>query len=224
MYDSSGNKKSTIGSHGSSELQFQSPREMAITGEIIYVAEYGGHRIHKLTTGGEFLGTFGEQGSGIGQFTNPWGINICPEGKIYVADRNNNRIQVFHSDWTLSHIINGKVSGVGGFTHPEGISFDLSGNVHLAGFDSNSVTVFTRSGRFVCTYDQSQLNSPRGIVIDSAGYSLVSNCNAGSLSIFDPSGTFINSIGGFKNPCGVSVSPDGSVWVADYSNNRLVKY
>ena len=222
VYDSSGNKKSTIGSHGSSELQFQSPREMAITGEIIYVVEHTGHRIHKLTTGGEFLGTFGEKGTGIGH---PWGINICPEGKVYVADRNNNRIQVFHSDWTLSHIINGNVSGVGGFTYPESISFDLSGSVHLAGYGSNSVTVFTRSGRFVRTYDQSRLKTPRGIVIDSAGYSLVSNCNlAGSLSIFDPSGTFVHSIGGFKYPSGVSVSPDGSVWVADYGNNRLVKY
>ena len=223
VYDSSGNKKSTIGSHGSSELQFQSPREMAITGEIVYVVEHSGNRIHKFTTGGEFLGTFGEQGTGVGQFTNPWGINICPEGKIYVADRNNNRIQVFHSDWTLSHIINGNVSGVGGFTHPESISFDLSGNVHLAGCDSNSVTVFTHSGQFVRTYDQSQLKTPRGIVIDSAGYSLVTN-SAGSLSIFDPSGTFIHSIGGFKNLYGVSVSPDGSVWVADNGNNRLVKY
>ena len=214
---------STIGSHGSSELQFQSPREMPINGEIIYVAEYEGHRIHKLTTGGEFLGTFGQAGSGVGQFVYPWGIQISPEGKVYVSDRGNSRIQVFHSDWTLSHIIDGKVSGDGGFTYSEGISFDLSGNVHVTG--SNSVTVFTCSGQFVRTYDQSQLKTPRGIVIDSAGYSLVTNCNlAGSLSIFNPSGTFIHSIGRFKYPFGVSVSPDGSVWVADHNNNRLVKY
>ena len=159
----------------------------------------------------------------MGQFNGPWDIKISPERKVYVADRNNNRIQVFHSDWTLSHIIDGKVSGDGGFTYSEGISFDLSGNAHVIG--SKSVTVFTCSGQFVRTYDQSQLNNPRGIVIDSAGYSLVTNCNvAGSLSIFDPSGTFIHSIRGFKYPFGVSVSPDGSVWVADFGNNRLVKY
>ena len=97
----------------------------------------------------------------------------------------------------------------------------MSGNVHLA---SNSVTVFTCSGQFVRTYDQSQLNSPRGIAIDSAGYSLVVNSNPVSLSIFNPSGTFIHLIGGFKKSFGVSVSPDESVWVADYGNNRLLKY
>ena len=224
VYDNSGKKKTAIGSKGNGELQFQNPSGIVIGGEVVYVAEYIGHRIHKLTTGGGFLDTFGQEGSGVGQFNGPWDIKISPEGKVYVADRNNNRIQVFHSDWTLSHIIDGKVLGESSFIKPEGISFDLSGNVHLAGCGSNSVTVFTRSGQFVRTYDQSQLITPRGIAIDSAGYSLVVNNNSNSLAVFDPSGTFIHSIGGFSKPFGVSVSPDGSVWVADYGNNRLVKY
>ena len=224
VYDSSGKKKTTIGSNRIGGLQFQSPHGIAISGEVVYVAECGGHRIHKLTTGREFLGIFGQKGSDVGQFNGPWGINISPEGKVYVADRNNNRIQVFHSDWTLSHIIDGKVSGDGSFNSPFGIAFDISGDVHVTGFGSNSVTVFTPSGQFVRKYDQTHLSNPVGIAIDSAGYSLVVNHVSSSLSIYDPSGRFIHSIGGFHNPYGVSVSPDGSVWVADYLNSRLVKY
>ena len=60
VYDSSGKKKTTIGSRGSGELQFQTPHGIAISGEVVYVAEQGGNRIHKFTTGGEFLGTFGQ--------------------------------------------------------------------------------------------------------------------------------------------------------------------
>ena len=224
VYDSSGKKKTTIGSKGSGELQFQSPCGIAISGEVVYVAEHGGHRIHKLTTGGEFLGTFGQNGSDIGRFNGPWGINISPEGKVYVADLDNSRIQVFHSDWTLSHIIDGKVSGNGNFDRPYDIAFDISGDVHVIGLSSNSVTVFTPSGQFVRKYGQTHLKGPIGIAIDSAGYSLVMNHFSGSLSIYDPSGRFIHSIGEFKYPYGVSVSPDGSVWVADYGNIRLVKY
>ena len=224
VYDSNGKKKSTIGSKGSGELQFEDPRGITIIGEIVYIAESGGHRIHKLTTGGEFLGTFGEKGTDMGQFNSPCDITISPEGKVYVADRDDSRIQVFHSDWTLSHIIDGNVSGDSSFTHPEGISLDLCGNVHVTGDGSDSVTVFCASGQFVYEYDQTQLNRPTGIAIDSAGYSLVANYDSNSLAIFDPSGTCIHSIGGFKNPFGVSVSPDGSVWVADSSNNRLVKF
>ena len=98
VYDSSGKKKTTIGSEGSGELQFNEPQGIAITGDVIYVAEFRGNRIHKLTTGGEFLGTFGESGYVIGQFDGPFDIKIIPDGKVYVADRGNSRVQVFHPD------------------------------------------------------------------------------------------------------------------------------
>ena len=144
---------------------------------------------------------------------------------MYVADTDNHRIQVFHSDWTLAHIINGKVLGDGSFKRPFGVAFDMSGDAHVTGISSNSLTVFTPSGQFVRKYDQTHLECPAGIAIDSAGYSLVTNSSSpGSLSIYDPSGRFIHSIVGFKQPFGVSVSYDGSVWVGDCGNNRLVKY
>ena len=223
VYDSSGKKKTTIGSEGNGELQFNEPQGIAITGDVIYVAEYKGHRIHKLTTGGEFLGTFGESGSDIGQFDRPFDIKISPDRKVYVADIGNNRVQVFHPDWTYSHVIDGNVSGDGRFSRPEGLAFDLSGNVHVSAYGSSSVTVFTPSGQFVRQYDTTHINHPEGIAIDPSGYSLVNSYDDGKLSIFDPSGRFIHSVGGFNHPFGVSVSPDGSVWVADRDNNRLVK-
>ena len=182
---------------------------ITIVREIVYIAESGGHRIHKLTTGGEFLGMFGEKGTGIGQFNSPCDIKISPEGKVYVADRNNSCIQVFHSDWTVSHIIDGNISGDSSFTHPEGISLDLSGNFHVTGDKSNSVTVFSASGQFVYKYDQTQLKRPTGIAIDSAGYSPVVNYHSNSLAIFDPSGKLVHTIKGFSSPYGVSVSHDG---------------
>ena len=230
VYNSSGKKKTTIGSEGSGELQFQSPNGIDISEEVVYVAEWEGLRIHKLTTGGEFIGVFGKEGSGIGEFNCPIDVKISPDGKVYVADRSNYRIQVFHSDWTISHVIDGTVSGDSNFFYPEGLAFDLSANVHVSENNSSLVTVFTSSGQFIRQYDKTHKMNPTGIAIDTSGYSLVNNnknvtfFSYGTLSIFDPSGKFIHSVGLFDSQYGVSVSPDGSVWVADRKHNRLVKY
>ena len=227
VYDKSGNKKTTIGSEGRGELQFNSPLGIDINGDIVYVCERDGGRFHKLTTRGEFIGTFGEKGSGIGQFDYPYDVKICPDGKVYVADTDNDRVQVFHSDWTISHVIDGRVSGDDHFIRPMGIAFDLLGNVHVTGYTSTSVTVFTPSGQFVRQYGPKSDFHPAGIAIDSSGYSLVINrlYDYTSLSVFDPYDNFIHSIRELNFPEGVSVSPiDGGVWVADTYNNRLVKY
>ena len=220
VYDNSGRQKTTIGLYGTGPLHFNSPTGIAICGDIMYVAEHGGNRIYKLTISGEFLGNFGSEGSDKGQFLYPWGMCIGPDNRLYVADNGNHRIQVFHSDDTFSHIINCNVSG---YQYPFGLSFDSSGHLHVTCV-SNIVIVFTPEGQYIRQYGQSHLTRPCGIAIDSAGNSLVLNSCGNSLSIFDPHGDHIHSIGGFKNPIGVAVASNGSVWVADRANNRLVKY
>ena len=223
VYDKSGNRKATIGSYGTGKLQFQSPHGIDISNGVVYVTEYSGHRIHMLTTGGEFIGTFGEEGSGIGQFKSPIDVKISPDGRVYVAERGNNRVQVFNPDWTISHVIDSSnvPDGVR-FISPEAIAFDLSGDVHVTRY--SSITVFTPTGQFVRHYGGSELSNAFGIAIDPSGYSLVTSWHSNTLSVYDPSGGLVHSIGGLDRPHGASVSPDGSVWVADTFNKRLVKY
>ena len=201
VYDSSGRHKTTIGSYGTGPLQFNCPLGIAISGDVIYVAENAGNRIHKLTLGRKFLGTFGSSGSGEGQFHSPWGISIGPDGKIYVAEWNNHRIQVFHSDDSFSHVVNCHVPGK--FKYPAGLSFDCSGLLHVTDAMSITVCVFTPEGQYIRQYGRSFLNSPYGIAIDSDGYSFVVNKRQNSLSIFDPHSNYIHSIGGLKKPLGV---------------------
>ena len=221
VYDSNGRQKTTIGSKGTGPLQFTNPIGVAINGDIMYVAENGGRRIHKLTLGGNFLGTFGSKGSGKGQFSSFWGICIGPDGRIYVADYGNYCIKVFHQDETFSHNI---VSGNKEFSGPVGLCFDHLDYLHVTCNCSNIVIVFTSEGQYIRQYGQSHLNEPHGIAIDSAGNSLVANNRGNSFSIFDPDGKYIHSIGGFNCPVGVAMASNGSVWVADRDNNRLVKY
>ena len=77
VYDTlTGNKKATIGSEGSDKLEFKFPFGIDICGKVVYVAECKGCRIHMFSTKGKYIRTFGEKGSGIGQFIIPFDVKI----------------------------------------------------------------------------------------------------------------------------------------------------
>ena len=65
----------------------------------LYVADgYGNARVHHFSADGRLLHSWGEPGSGPGQFNVPHGIAVDQAGIIYVADRENSRIQLFSPD------------------------------------------------------------------------------------------------------------------------------
>src|SRR2546426_828924 len=77
---------------------------LAPDGEIYAADGYGNARIHRLAADGTLLASWGEPGSGPGQFNLPHGIAVDRGGRVYVADRENSRIQIFSRDGTLQEI------------------------------------------------------------------------------------------------------------------------
>jgi DNA-binding beta-propeller fold protein YncE len=62
----------------------------------VYISDgYGNTRIHKFTLDGRLLISWGEPGTGPGQFRLPHGIAVAKDGTVYVADRENSRVQLF---------------------------------------------------------------------------------------------------------------------------------
>jgi DNA-binding beta-propeller fold protein YncE len=76
---------------------FNFPTNLAIsaTGDLYIADGYGNARIHRFSGDGELLTSWGEPGSGPGQFHVPHGIAIDQQGTVYVADRENSRLQMF---------------------------------------------------------------------------------------------------------------------------------
>ena len=218
VFDSNGKNKFSI-----DLVQLQEPYGIDVIGDIIFVAQYKGQNILKLTTKGEFLDSFGKKGSGIGQFRCPTNIKIGPDRKIYVCDTENNRIQIFYPDFSIFHVIcSGDIPARSVLLLPFGLCFDLVGYIHITWFNSSLVTVHTLKGQHVRHYDESRTKFATTVVCDTSGNTIV-DCYEG-ISIFDPSGRFIRWIGGFSRSHGLSVSPNnGSLWIADTGNDRIIK-
>ena len=62
---------------------------------MVFVAINNNFRVAMYSPEGEFLGEFGSEGTGPGQFLYPSGIAVTENGLLYLADAGNRRMQVF---------------------------------------------------------------------------------------------------------------------------------
>ena len=77
------------------EKVLSSPRGVCVAGQYVYVANYGNDCVSVFTTKGEHVTTFGQEGSGDGDFIDPHGVCVDKDGFVYVCDSSNNRLQIF---------------------------------------------------------------------------------------------------------------------------------
>ena len=64
----------------------------------VYVVEAGNKRVQRFSAAGEPELTWGEPGTGDGQFVDPIGIAVSAAGEVFVVDDRRNDIQVFTRD------------------------------------------------------------------------------------------------------------------------------
>jgi len=128
--------------------QFNQPHGIAVDAEgNLYVTEYAGHRIRKITPQGEVTTFAGDgwQGDVNGpresaRFNRPEGIVVDTKtGDLYVTEESNHRIRRISPTGRVSTLagneINGDADGIGGaaqFHFPRGITIDAEGNLYVA--------------------------------------------------------------------------------------------
>jgi hypothetical protein len=76
---------------------FNSPTCLAVgpAGDLYVSDGYGNARIHQFSPAGELIRSWGEPGTGAGQFRLPHSVFAAADGRVLVADREADRIQVF---------------------------------------------------------------------------------------------------------------------------------
>ncbi len=216
------------------------PPDVAIHPDgTVWVVDPGNNRIQILSSDGEFLETWGEAGSGDGQFHLVEGDDIGgglafdADGNLYVADAYNFRVQKFDPDRSFVAAWGEFGTGDGQFARPDGVVVDPAGTVSVNDIERHDVQQFDADGTFLRTIggfgsDPGQLDGPAYPAVDGDGNLYVPEFRNNRVSKFAPDGTFLMSWGTagsdpgqFQNVNGAAVDASGDVYLADDGNARV---
>lgn len=150
---------------------------------------------------------FGSQGNGNGQLSEPRGVAIDSKGNLYVADMGNNRVVVYKPDGSPLRTIGSFGTGDGQFNEPRGLAIDGQDNLYVTDTWNARVEKFDASGSFVKAWGEGKQDFGNGRKATATDRSEAGN-KAEKLGLFGPRG--------------IAVDKDGSVYIADTGNRRIV--
>ncbi len=177
--------------------------------------------------------TFGELGSGDGEFLVPFGIAINGTGHVYVTDSDNHRVQIFDAAGAYLGEFGEPGSGDGEFLYPFGIAINGTGHVYVIDFAGDRVQIFDAAGAYLGEFGRrgsgdGEFDGPIGIAINGTGHVYVTDNRVHRVQIFDAAGAYLGEFGRqgsgdgeFERPSGISINGTGHVYVADSGNRRV---
>lgn len=178
-----------------------------------------GHAV--VTPSLDYLGQWGSQGTGNGQFGGCYGVAVDSSGFIYVADVGNHRIQKFDAQGNFILKWGSYGTGAGQFSYPTGVAVG-GGYVYVVEMGNNRVQKFTTSGAYVGQWGRyadppgpvGTFCSPYGVAVDKNNYVYVSDTANQRIQKFTSSGGFVKAWYFSGYVTAVSVDGNGFVYTA----------
>ncbi len=187
--------------------------------------------------GYKFIATWGEKGSGPGEFHDPTGI-VAHGKRVFVADARNARIQVFDfiGAYQFQFVTGGKQSGQ--LERPMNLTI-ANNELYVPDYWNDRIEVFTLEGTPVKTIghtgsDPGAFKAPGGVAVTEHGELFVADFYNHRIQRLHPDGSFRSQLGTtgqigiwagvFNYPTDVALGPDGTLYVADGYNDRIQSF
>lgn len=150
---------------------FFGPRDIVLIGDNqLLVTDTGNHRLQLLDRDGNFLRTVGSFGNELGQFNEPVGLAVGPDGVIYVADTWNGRIQrltpelVAAGEWRVEAWAGQSIN------NKPYLATDSAGRVYVSDPEGYRVLIFSPAGAYLGRFgqygtDTGSLGLPNGLAV-----------------------------------------------------------
>ena len=215
---------------GSGNSKIVSPYGVAVTDNIIAVSDNGSDQVKKYSLQGELLSVIGCCGNKNGQFKSPRGLAFNNNKLLYVVDGNNYRVQVFQQDDTFAFSFGSRSRGSnynpGQCLLPVRIAIDPNNNVLVTDCWANCINIFKANGQIIQTINS---NRPWAITISPTGYLITDHDGDDNrIRVWSPTYQLINQFGKkgskqgeFNSTCGMSMDSSGTIYIAEWDNNRL---
>lgn len=180
-------------------------------------------------------GTVDGQG-GFAKFDAPAAVAITPAGFLYVTDDRSNVVRRLKYDSSIFDFE--VITFASGFNGPAGIAVDAAGNVFVADRGNHvirkiepggTVSVFAGlpaiAGHRDGNAGSALFNRPYGIAIDAYGNIYVSEEGNHDMRKIAPNGrvSTVASGGGLMTPALFAIAADGTFWIPDEGNGRLLR-
>ena len=212
---------------------------------IVYIADYGNHRIRIVNKSGiitTIAGTGTAGGSGDGslaskaQLSDPRGLAFDQQtGTLYIADSGTNRVRMIDAQGYVHAFAGTGHSGDKGdgddalkaeLSGPVGVAID-HGTVYITDTGNHRVRKVTSDGKISPVGGNgATLSVPVAIATDDRGDVFVADSGTKRIQRIDAAGTITTiATPGLElgAPLGVAVDSSGYVYVADTDNDRIVR-
>jgi hypothetical protein len=232
------------GEEGSDNAHFSNPSGVALDADYIYVVDTWNNRVqvfNRITRA--YIATIGTGwGTGNYQFRNPTDVAIDSSGRLYVADFVNTRVQQFtHSGfvWTFARKYGATnvpyLTDGYHYNRPSGVAVAGDGSIYITEENGHRLVKLSSAGVPLWTKgvagvkgdwndSSTHLDNPADVALDAAGHVYVADRWYGRVKIFNPNGTAYKEINGLGCPGGVSIAPDGLLYVADSCDHTIKIY